>query len=181
MNNMDNRREVLIGVMVAGLVIGFIAGWFVFSKNKPVVDTPNTKKDDVSFFDTKDQSSYVSGEAGTTTTKEHFVDGTGSVAVASQPAGNTVAVSHVSFANEGWVAIREDRDGVFGNILGARRFPVGEYDDQTVDLLRATMPGQTYYAVLYKDDGDGVFDYQKDPIIQSANGVVFASFQTRAD
>lgn len=178
---MENRREVLIGVMVAGLVIGFIAGWFVFSKNKPVIDSSNTENNSASFFGTEDQVSYVSEETGTTTSKEHFIDGTGSVAVASQPAGSVALVSRVSFADEGWIAIREDRDGVFGNILGARRFPAGEYDNQTVELLRGTVPGQTYYAVFYKDDGDGVFDHQKDPIIQSGSGVVFASFKTTAD
>ena len=80
--------------------------------------------------------------------------------------------------DSGWVAVREDRDGVFGNILGAQYLPAGTYTNVTVDLLRGTEPGKIYYAVLYKDDGDKVFDYEKDSIVQSENSTIFATFHT---
>jgi hypothetical protein len=83
----------------------------------------------------------------------------GDVAVADQPAGNTVLVDSVTVPPPGvWVAVEEvNEDGTLGNVLGATL--VGHpATNVSVALLRSTLPNQTYAVVLYRNDGDGQFN-----------------------
>lgn len=97
------------------------------------------------------------------------------IIVNDQPAGNRVAIELITAKENGWVAIREDRDGKPGNILGAQFFSAGTQSG-AVDLLRATEGGKIYYAVLIGDDGDGQFDYTKDlPLLDDKTSVSFTA------
>lgn len=104
------------------------------------------------------------------------VTGEGSVIVAHQPAGIVVVLARVNMPRDGWVAIHEKSSGALGNILGAHRFDAGTMSG-TVELLRGTLAGNTYYAVLYSDNGDRAFDPHVDLPMSTANGdMIFASF-----
>lgn len=93
------------------------------------------------------------------------------VRVKDQTAGEKVFLSQVSFMQSGWVAVRDVVDGAYGNILGAARFDTGVWQGEVL-LLRPTVPGNNYVAVMYADDGDGVFDHQKDSLILSEDAPV---------
>ena len=96
--------------------------------------------------------------------------GGNAIAVADQPAGMNVAISMVTLAKDGWVAIHEDRDGKPGNILGAQWFPAGQARSGSVELLRSTENGKVYYAMLHSDDGDHKFDRAVDIAISDPLG-----------
>lgn len=96
--------------------------------------------------------------------------GGNAIAVNDQPAGMNVAISMVTLAMDGWVAIHEDRDGKPGNILGAQWFPAGQGQSGSVELLRGTENGKVYYAMLHSDDGDHKFDRAVDPPIADPLG-----------
>ncbi len=99
-----------------------------------------------------------------------------SVSVENQPAGITVSISSVTLAASGWVAIHENEDGQPGNILGAQRFDAGTHAS-TVDLLRATVPGGSYFAMLHRDNGDGAFSPSSDAPITGPDGkIITAAF-----
>jgi hypothetical protein len=72
-----------------------------------------------------------------------------------------------------WVVIYEDHAGVPGNALGAALFlPQSGNAAQsgTVELLRGTLPGQTYFAGEALDDGDKVFSLASDKPVRDAQG-----------
>ena len=72
-----------------------------------------------------------------------------------------------------WVVIYEDHAGTPGNALGAELFlpqSQGTPQDGTVELLRATLPGQTYLAGELLDSGDKIFSLQSDKPVRDAEG-----------
>ena len=93
-----------------------------------------------------------------------------------QTAGETVTVSGATLAETGWVAIREANNGRMGNVLGAALREAGSYSDVRFDLLRAMEPGETYYAVVYRDNGDGEFQFTRDAMVELNQQTVFSSF-----
>lgn len=98
--------------------------------------------------------------------------------VSEQYAGGSVFIALATLSRGAWVAIHEDSDGKPANILGARYFPAGKTAG-TVDLLRATVPGRTYHAVVHQDDGDREFDFRTDEPLQDPFGnLVMSSFET---
>jgi hypothetical protein len=97
--------------------------------------------------------------------------------VSDQPAGTEVLVSGFSFDAPQWVAIYDDRGGKPGWILGAKRFLPGD-SSGIVPLLRATVSGETYYAVVHGDDGDLEFDKVKDPA-PAPDSALMVTFKAR--
>lgn len=88
----------------------------------------------------------------------------GAVSVADQAAGNSVLITSVTVPPPGvWVAVREVVGNDLGNVLGATRVRA-PMSNVTVQLLRNTIPGQTYAVMLYRDDGDNIFDHNVDSV-----------------
>ncbi len=104
------------------------------------------------------------------------------ISVANQRAGGGVVLARAVLMEAGWVAIREDADGRPGNILGAGWLPDGTHENTTIELLRGTVGGEKYYAVLYADmGGDKAFDHTVDTPRMSEKGeVILVSFMTLA-
>ncbi len=98
-----------------------------------------------------------------------------SVSVGDQKAG-TMVLASATLTKTGWVVVHEDRDGMPGNVLGARRMEMGTGSIEIM-LLRATSPENKYYVMLHDDDGDRQFDLHKDmPLKNSAGNAIMASF-----
>jgi len=101
------------------------------------------------------------------------------LSVDNQAAGNTALVSHIELPTTAWVAITEDVNGGLGYILGAQRLPAGVHANITVQLLRATVPVNPYHAVIYADDGDGIFDFKSDTLVTTdAGDILMSNFAT---
>jgi hypothetical protein len=84
------------------------------------------------------------------------------ITVSDQQAGAYVIVDSVDVPAPGaWVAVKEIVGDQLGNVLGANSV-TGPAKNVTVNLLRSSLPGQSYAVVLYRDDGDGEFDVHKD-------------------
>lgn len=96
-----------------------------------------------------------------------------------QDPGFEVAVSRVIVSELTWVVVYENRAGQPGNALGAALF-TSERQSGVVNLLRGTLPGQTYLAGQSRDDGDHIFSLDNDPPVRNAQGdPVFVEFRTR--
>lgn len=105
--------------------------------------------------------------------------GINTVSADSQPAGNTVSVA-VKLEKETWVAVHEEAAGKPGRILGAQLFTAGTHFGK-VDLLRGTVVGGKYYAMLHADDGDRKFDLAKDqPLVTGAGAAITDEFTATA-
>lgn len=103
-----------------------------------------------------------------------------SLTARDQAAGSTVHISSLQLQESAWVVIHEDRDGAPGKILGAGRFRSNN-SEGVVDLLRNTVAGSKYYAVLHADDGDGSFDYMTElPVANASGGMILSAFRATA-
>lgn len=84
------------------------------------------------------------------------------LSVGLQSAGSVVAVSRVNVPPPGvWVVVGELREGMVWRALGAARVR-DTTNDIRVDLLRPTVSGEQYAVLLYRDDGDEVFELRGD-------------------
>lgn len=98
--------------------------------------------------------------------------------VENQVAGSIVSIDRVVSSTGGWIVIRNNTYGTPGNVIGTQHFDAGMFDG-TVKLLRNTRIGNIYYAVLYNDNGDGIFNLRTDkPIVDSASNVIADTFVT---
>jgi hypothetical protein len=143
-----------IGILALGLILGYTFG------------SDKGAKQPVSSGKTEPVMAVASSTPST------------NVIVSDQNAGLLVLLDKVSLEGSGWVAIHEDNNGVLGNILGAQLFDAGIATNGTVSLLRTTEPGKTYYAVVYTDDGDRMFDRTKDVRLSKDGKEVLTTFKT---
>lgn len=86
--------------------------------------------------------------------------------------GENITVSVVHFETPGFVVVHEDLNDAPGKILGASSLlPAGETKNALpVTLSRTTKDGETLYAILHLDNGDGTFDAAKDKPAQDKVG-----------
>ncbi len=102
--------------------------------------------------------------------------GTGRVTVTNQSAGNTALVESVTVPPPGvWVAVRETKGKVLGNVLGAQRVR-GPRSNVVVDLSRNTQPNRLYVIELYRLGANGnVFDVKTESVyvdLETGRGVI---------
>lgn len=152
-----------IGFLIGGLIVGFLAGIFWGRQNISVEEQQTSAQVTI----TEDADF-----------QEVLVEKIPEIVVYDQAAEGDVLVSSIHLYEKSWVAIREDVNGVMGNILGAKRLPEGNHENVSIGLLRAMQPGRIYYAVIYKDNGDNAFDHNFDALIEGSAGPIRASFKT---
>ncbi len=177
--NSKRERMKIIVLLLIGFIIGFAT--HAFTSVNEVTDNEIT---DISaeeilgtstepVADGEEEVEILLGTPVDATINNGSVDGY-SLSVIDQSSGNVVHVSQAVLAQEAWVAIREDMNGGLGNILGAHWYPTGTHTG-SVELLRGTGSGSTYYAVVYVDDGDKIFDHKKDVLLTDKKGQIFAT------
>ena len=93
-----------------------------------------------------------------------------------------VRVGFVVLAAPGFVVIFDDKDGVPGSIIGSSELLADGGEHLIVELDEALKDGSVYYAMLYLDNGDGVFDPNTDTqATDSEDSVVLMSFFASKD
>lgn len=175
MDTLSTNQKVLISALV-GFVIGAgaVVVWNISRGGGEVAVTNATggtvaQSDESPLPNNEEDKSAMVGAESQASAPVLAGNGGDSITVLDQAAGNAVRVENIEFENAGWVAVHEDRNGGLGNILGAAWFPRGT-SSGTVELLRDTLPGQAYYAVLYTDNGNKVFETGVDAQIVTASG-----------
>lgn len=95
--------------------------------------------------------------------------------VADQAPSERIAVGFIVLENPGFVVIHEEREGKPGAILGvSNRIGSGETNNlPPVLLLHKARDSETLFAMLHRDDGDGVFDPAKDAPVRDTVGEPF--------
>ncbi|HEY4486436.1 MAG TPA: hypothetical protein VJB70_01750 [Candidatus Paceibacterota bacterium] len=159
---------LIISVFVLGFVLGFFSyAFFVDKKFHPIFwSLAQEEKGDEKVLGVE-QSQIANGERtlrerslGINLPPPPKASGRNVLVIAPQAAGNTVVISLAALSVDGWIAIHEDAGkGQLGIILGARKFSVGDYFGEPIELLRETDGGRTYFAVLHRDDGDENFNH----------------------
>jgi hypothetical protein len=173
-NPSGNGRMVwtfLAGVVV-GLIIGW--GWFSLGDNTPNVaennntETPTTNGTNVTGTPTSTTGTPSGSQNGGTQASPTTSTG-GTLVVGTQTAGNTVTISDITVTAPTWVAVMDNNNGKPGNALGAVMFFPGQRSG-TVELLRATVSGRTYFVGQYVDNGDHQFSKQADTQVNNVAG-----------
>lgn len=174
-----------IVALIIGLIIGFAGGayWYkgkmVRSDSANKMDVSENKDDNkVDVMETSSTTEVMEKTEPSTTIVSTVVD-TSIVAAPNQKAGDTVLVNKVVSGAEVWVAVREDREGLMGNILGAKKVGAGTSESVVVELLRPTVSNAKYYVVLYRDNGDGAFDSKTDVLVESDGSTIISTFRTQ--
>jgi len=189
---MSETNKVILAAIL-GILVGFGVGRLIDSKGGEPVERDNadtaavstsaivSNSDEVTVDEVVDgvvTADMDTGKADTMAASSN-VSTLNSVFAGDQPAGVNALVN-VSLERVGWVTIHEDRGGMPGNILGAKRFGPGS-GTVSVMLLRAMLAESKYYAALRADDGDELFDYKKDlPIMNASGDAIMHSFGTTA-
>lgn len=155
--NMSTQNLILIGIALAFVVAG---GWWILSKDSSSSGAANGGNTET--LDSESSAAAIASAPSTVASDGEVIS------VASQPAGETVAIASVTLSQTGWVAVRDER----GWTLGASRFDAGTYSNVSVELLRATEAGGRYQVLLYHDDGDRAFDVKKESLVTHTDGTV---------
>lgn len=167
MNIFTERRDVVIGVVLAlvvGLLIGF--GWGRQTAGGADMAAASAQTASTSTGQ-KIVGGDLIGSSGKTPVEGTVAQGD-SVSVASQPAGMSVALTSVTLTQEGWVAIRDSS----GTTLGAALFAPGTHAGVSVALLKPTIAGGNYQALMYFDDGTKMFNLKTETIVLNPDGSV---------
>lgn len=100
-----------------------------------------------------------------------------SIYVAAQRPGKTATVTVLTLKAPGFVVIRE-KDAMTGKELGkSGLLKAGDNNDVAIDLSRETKDGETLYAAVYADDGDGVFGLSDAALLRAPNEPLTVSFE----
>lgn len=161
-----------VGIFVGGLIIGALIGWAISGSRQSGIASPTAA------------STTTTTNTSTTTDLSGSTMDSGTLTVASpQTAGFTVEVNNVQVTEPTWVVVYDNRAGAKGNALGAALFlPQSGTNVQngTVQLLRATLPGQNYFAGQSLDDGDKIFFLNADkPLLNAAGNPLLVQFSTK--
>lgn len=94
----------------------------------------------------------------------------------------SVQVGFVILSTPGYVVIYDDESGVPGSVIGSSGLLQDGGEHLVVAVDDPLVNKQVYYAMLYYDDGDGLFDPAKDTqATDSEDSVILMSFLTRSD
>lgn len=181
---MKNISNSTIWAAVIGLVVGLVLGWLIghntFTSTTVVQEDTEATDDLGSFDDISDEGDRSSSSNALTTNSSPSAESDSVVMVVDQGAGGVVSVASVETDASVWVVVREDKNGVLGNILGATRIDAGNSNNVVVNLLRPTVAGQVYQVVLFADDGDKKFDHKIDVPLTLDGTLIARSFKALA-
>lgn len=176
----ESQKTVV--AFVTGLLIGGLLVW-VFSSTpnnstEPTKDEVNV--DGTSEEITKDgEETNRLTEAETEAKAEPIVNmvGEGELTVSDQKAGNVVLINVSKYPTKsGWVAVRELKDGILGNILGTARYNMDEgLTVHSIELLRDTTAGGSYQVLFYTNEGELKFTLGEDKLIEGVNATFKAN------
>jgi hypothetical protein len=95
-----------------------------------------------------------------------------SFSIPPQKPGNIVHVDFVDQQQPGFVVIHTNDEGIPGAVLGvSSMLPLGHSEGITVPLIRETEVGETLFATLAQDNGNGIFEESADSPIFDASGI----------
>ncbi len=168
MNHREARQKTVVA-FVAGLLIGGLLVWVFSASDKSDVMPTVGEGDQIEVVDSEANTKVEENNDSTPTTgPESMGDVVGSINVSDQAAGSAVMVDDIVYpADEGWVGVRDYKDGELSLILGVVRFSAEQQLlPKEIILQRATVSGETYAAVFYTENSNRQFDPRHDIMVE---------------
>jgi hypothetical protein len=105
----------------------------------------------------------------------------GSISVVDQDSTDVVTLD-AELVEPGWITIHFSMSGAPAEVVGTSRYlEAGIYEAMTISLSEDMLPGWRYIALLHVDNGDGIFDIEKDLPVSVNGEVVRPSFVSFPD
>jgi hypothetical protein len=164
-NLSEQSRLIVVGILSFALGLVLASLWFVSQGNTNEPTGMSSETDTVSDSTMEDTNST----SETDMERAPIQTGDSSVTVNDQASGKGVFFANGVFENPSWVVVHEMRGMDVGNALGAA-YVVPEMHEGVVQLLRATVPNQTYTVRIYSDNGNRVFELNDDALLIDAQG-----------
>jgi len=157
---------------VVAFLVGFGSAWLYLDGNIKSLSVVGGEDGKEKNLDNREGGAITAGTSGMLAESDAIV-------VNDQGPGTEVSIAKTIFEKGGWVVIHEDDGaGKPGKILGAQLFDPGSWDNGKVELLRGTIEGGRYFAMLHSDNGDRAFDPKLDtPIIGKTGAPIMMEFE----
>lgn len=151
-----NKKRGSAAIIIIVIILAAVVAYFLYFRS-PAVEPISDSGDTGAPLLVGDNAIYVSD---------------------AKPAA-TVMVGFAVLADGGYVVIHEDSDGKPGAIVGnSDILSQGENKDFEAALSRESIDGETLYAMIHSDNGDGEFNPAEDlPIKDDQENVVLMKFQ----
>lgn len=108
--------------------------------------------------------------------------GENAIVVMEQRLSDKVTMTAINMEKAGFVIIHKDAGGKPGAIIGVSKwFPSGQYANEDIGTTETLLEGVDYYAKLYVDDGNGIFDPKNDKPAVNFAGEIWGVFQASKD
>ncbi len=158
--------------LVVGLIAGFIIGHSVGSAGKDKdTNSASSTGSKMIFGDQEEEDAKMESKSSMSNSEE-------GIELSDQTAGNTVIISKLSTNEAYWVAVRDSQSTTkTPYILGAKRVAAGNYSDLSIYVNRATVQGNKYDIVFYKDGA--TFNYDPAMIVSNGSTVAAATFEAK--
>ncbi len=101
------------------------------------------------------------------------------IKISEQNAGDLVVVDYAKYPEDFWLVVHDEINGRIMHALGARMKKAGEYKNINVPLLAPVKSGAKYWLVIYKDNGDGKFDFKNDFPAKSNSAIIMTNFKVK--
>ena len=104
--------------------------------------------------------------------------GDNAIYVADQKPGSFVVINFVVVNKNGYVVIYDNIRGRPGNTIGGTKLlPEGESRNVVASLARPVLDGESLFAIIHEDSGDGVFSPTLDvPFRDEEQNIIFMRF-----
>ncbi len=171
----DSQKTIvafIVGLLIGGLLVWAFTGDAPQDRNEQNDDTPAGEEagddnDESSTSTASDNEGATSSNNATNTTGGSNFNLTANafqVEVENAAAGTRLPITISAYPTaEGWVGVRDYRDGQQGLILGVARYSQTQgLIPSEVILQRATRAGNEYAIVFFNENGDRVFNAAQD-------------------
>lgn len=166
-----NATPKYVLTAVVAFLVGFGSAWLYLDGNVKGLNVGENKDGGEKSLNKGEKATITIGTSG-------MLAESSAIVVNDQSPGIEVLIAKTVFEKGGWVVIHEDDgEGASGKILGAQLFDPGSFDNGKVELLRGTIEGGTYFAMLHSDNGDRAFDPKLDtPILGKTGAPIMMEF-----
>lgn len=170
MTSFKQSYPTFIIVFVIAFLLGYGTSARIVNRSKSNAQKETASASDATQVEGEKTAVDTNSDAGSALAQISASVGAGisTVSADNQAEGEIVSVV-VKAEKETWVAIHEETDGKLGKILGAQLFTKGTHTG-LVHLLRPTVAGMKYSAMLHADNGDRKFDPAEDKALMASTG-----------
>lgn len=159
------KQKHLWVILVAIVILG-AAWWWMDSRNKVVAPETPSSQDNQSPTTSEEPTPETPPQQGQATNQ---FSGNNTIAVSDQIGGsNSVTIDNINLDKAGFIVIAiPDASGKLSQILGTSKLlSAGKKLDLEIPVKATLDSNINYTALIYTDDGDRIFNINKDTLIE---------------